>query len=221
MIYFFADDHFGKHPGQLLHEQLPEDLKNRMVFTENEWELLESGRWVADCELLVLHFIGATCGQPMPGEGALNALREYVSRGGNILLLHGSSAALWGHAWWRGIVGMRWVRPNDPDGVEPSTHPHAPCHIALAKTRHPLMSRLQAFDLEYDEIYINLEQVNPVTIFLSTEVEGKTYPQAFETVNPSGSVIASFIPGHLPVNTQNPVLVKTVVEFINYLLERS
>ena len=37
-----------------------------------------------------------------------------------LLLLHGSSAAFWHWDWWRRIVGYRWVRGNDPDGIPAS-----------------------------------------------------------------------------------------------------
>ena len=117
MNYFFADDHYGVNPGRHIFELLPEDFRRETVFTENEWSLLESGEWEKDCELLVLHMIAGTCGQPMPGPGAEKAVRAYCERGGDLLLLHGSSAAFWGWDWWRGMVGLRWVRPEDPDGI--------------------------------------------------------------------------------------------------------
>ena len=43
MIYFFSDSHFEKHCGAQLFRQFPESLKERTVFTENEWDILEKG----------------------------------------------------------------------------------------------------------------------------------------------------------------------------------
>ena len=67
MIYFFADDHYGVHPGKVIFENLPEKLKGNIRFVENDWTLLESGDWLADCDLLVLNMIGTTCKLPHPG----------------------------------------------------------------------------------------------------------------------------------------------------------
>ena len=46
MIYFFADDHYGVHPGKVIFENLPEELGKNIRFVENDWTLLES---VSDC----------------------------------------------------------------------------------------------------------------------------------------------------------------------------
>ena len=82
MIYFFADDHYNVSPGKEIYNHLPETLKKRIRFFENDWSLLESGDW-------------------LPGCGAERAVRAWCERGGNALLLHGSSAAFWEWAWWQ------------------------------------------------------------------------------------------------------------------------
>ena len=87
MNCFFADDHYGVNPGRHIFELLPEDFRRETVFTENDWSLLESGEWEKDCELLALHMIAGTCGQPMPGPGAEKAVRAYCEHGGDLLLL--------------------------------------------------------------------------------------------------------------------------------------
>ena len=220
MIYFFADDHYGTHAGRCLYGQLPMELRVRMVFTENDWSLLESGRWTVDCELLILHCIAGTCGQPMPGEGAENAVQKYLARGGNVLLLHGSSAAFWHWPWWRRIVGLRWVREHDPDGAAPSTHPHAPCRVETVPSLHPLAKVLKPFDVEEDEVYINLQDEGSVTVLMTTEVAGKRYPQCFEAQSAAGSRMVSFLPGHRHENIHNKTLIEDVAVLINDLLGR-
>ena len=35
--------------------ELPEELRKKITFAENDWSLLESGEWLADCELLILN----------------------------------------------------------------------------------------------------------------------------------------------------------------------
>ena len=220
MIYFFADDHFGMHPGLNIAQGMPPMLKQEIRFYENDWTMLESGDWLKDCNLLVLNMIGTTCGQPHPGKGAEAAVKAWCEKGGNMLLLHGSSAAFWHWDWWRSIVGMRWVRPEDPDGVAPSVHPHSPYTLRKCKTRHPLMERLAEISLPDDEIYTQLEQVQPITVFLDTFIETGSFPQCFEAMTPWGGKCLSFLPGHSPNVTSNPEILKTISTLIAYLMEK-
>lgn len=220
MIWFFADNHYGTHAGRNIYEKLPDDLKRKTFFQENDWSLLENGCWEKECELLVLHLIGTTCGLPHPGAGAEKAVRRYVERGGDILLLHGSSAAFWAWDWWRKIVGLRWVRSNDPDGVPASTHPTFACKvIPVEKPDHPLEGKLRPFELGADEVYIHLQPVSPVRILMTVASEGETFPQACETVTPYGGRIFSFIPGHKPESVAAPGLLENVVTILKYLTE--
>ena len=171
MIYFFADDHFQKFCGRNIYKRLPDMLKKRIFFSENDPEYLESGIWEKNCELLILHMIGGTGSIPLPGDGAERAMLRYCISGRPMLLLHGSSAAFWHWDWWRKIAGLRWVRPEDPDHVPKSVHPHHPCRVEVAKVRHELARQLKPFNLPEDEIYIELEQTSRVTILIVLSCE--------------------------------------------------
>ena len=48
MIYFFADDHYQSFPGRNIFENLPERLKKRITFSENDWAILETGKLPED-----------------------------------------------------------------------------------------------------------------------------------------------------------------------------
>lgn len=220
MIYFFADNHYGVHPGKNIFESLPPELKNRMTFIEDDWSLLESGKWLDDCELLVLNMIGDTCNIPHPDENAEKAVKTWFENGGNALLLHGSSAAFWHWDWWRKIVGYRWVRPNDPDGVPNSTHPVKPYSLRITKNRHPLSSKLVPFELDTDEIYTELEQVSPAMVLMDTFIEEGVFPQCLETITPWNGKLLNFIPGHHVHATTNTALIKNIVSITEYLLEK-
>lgn len=219
MIYFFADDHFQTHCGKILYENLPENVKNKIIFAENDFTIAESGTWVRDCELLILNLIGTTCNNPHAGEGMKKALLAYMEKGGNILLLHGGSSAFWQWDFWRKSVGFRWVRPGDPDGITPSTHPVKDYTVSVCKTRHPLTENLSEFTLEEDEIYIELEQVSPCMIFMETKISEGTFPQVFETTSCQGGKIVSFLPGHRKEAVENPSLISNIVQIIRYLQE--
>ena len=218
MICFFADDHYNVHPGRVIFENLPEAWRNRIRFSENDFSVLESGSLPEDCELLVLHMIGGTCNIPHPGEGAKRAIRSWVGAGRPILLLHGSSAAFWQWNFWRILPGYRWVRPSDPDEVEPSTHPRRPCKVIVSKSRHELCSVLEEMVLPEDELYIELEQVCPAMTLMETRTDEGTFPQCAEVITPFGGKIINFIPGHDPAVTSDPVLIRNVVRLMEYLL---
>lgn len=218
MIYFFADSHFDKHCGLKLFEQFPEDLKQRTVFTENSWEILENGQWDQDCELLILNMIGTTCGQPHAGDNAENAVKRYVERGGNILMLHGSSAAFWQWGWWREMCGFRWVRPNDPDNIERSVHPVRTFTTSVAKSRHPLISELEEFTLADDEIYIRCEQTLPMIVLMETHTEEGIFPQCVECLTPYGGKEIIFLPGHHVSSFENEAFIRNNFVLIDYLL---
>ena len=218
MIYFFSDSHFEKHCGANLYKHFPAELKERTVFTENQWDILENGDWEKNCELLILNMIGTTCNQPHASGNAENAVRKYVERGGNILMLHGSSAAFWHWSWWRNLCGFRWVRPNDPDNVERSIHPVRTFTTTVAKTRHTLIEQLKPFTLENDEIYIRCEQTLPMTVLMETNTDEGIYPQCVECITPYGGRQLIFLPGHRVESFENPEFIADNMVLINYLL---
>jgi hypothetical protein len=218
MITFLADDHYDAHPGAVLNEALTGRFP--IVFAENDLSALEAPGFAEKCELLILNVIGETCNQPAPSAAAERAVRAYVEARKPLLLLHGSSAAFWEWAWWRTLVGLRWVRGGDPDGVPASTHPVRPYKVEVSKCRHPLCKVLKPMDLPKDEIYTRLEQVGPVTVLMETTTDEGTFPQVWENVTPWGGRVIGFLPGHGQDAVRNPALVENAAALIQYLLEK-
>ncbi len=195
MILWMADDHYGVHPGRVSYEKLAAEYPE-IKFFENDWSgfsLLESAE---SCELLILHLIADTCGLPLPDDAAAAAVRHYCETGRPLLLLHGGSAAFWHHDWFRSMVGLRWVRGNDPDGVEASFHPVEPYRVSVAKCRHRLCGKLHEMELPCDEIYTGLEQTAPYWVLMETVVSGRSWPQCTESLSPWGGRVINFLPGH-------------------------
>ena len=145
-------------------------------------------------------------------------MKRYCARKGPMLLLHGSSAAFWQWPWWRRITGMRWVRPKDPDGVEKSVHPSAPCQVRLSKCRHSLAGQLVPFELPEDEIYTALEQTAPFWTLLECDVEGRTFPQCTESFTPWGGRVVNFLPGHRAECVSSPGIAADAEILCRYLL---
>ncbi len=202
MILFVADNHYDTHGGRVLHECFRNDYD--LQFAEDEWPCLEEGDLQTRYALLVVALIGGTCAVPLPGDAAEGPVRDYVESGGNLLLLHGGSAAFWHWEWWRPLVGYRWVRGDDPDGFPASTHPVRPYRVEVSTSRHPLCGKLQGFDMPEDEIYTNLEQTCPVTTLMETTTDEGTFPMCYETETPHGGRVLGYLPGHRPDAIRTP-----------------
>lgn len=215
MIAFFADNHFKARPGYHLQQKLR--LDEPLSFHEDDLSGLPAILSNPDCRLLILNWISDTSGNPHPGSEIEKPLRAYLEAGRPLLLLHGASAAFHLWEWWRAIVGLRWVRGDDPDGFPASTHPVRPYCVTPTRTRHPLASQLQPFDLTEDEIYIQLEQTCPLIPLMETRIDEGTFPQAYIAESPFGGPIAGFIPGHDPVAFESPELVGNIRTLIHYL----
>ncbi len=216
MILFAADNHYGTRPGATLLAHIKDSFPIR--FFEDDWSCFHTPPFPDDCELLILNMIAGTGDTPSPGAEAEAGVRAYVEGGGNMLLLHGSSAAFWHWDWWRPLVGFRWVRGNDADGFEPSTHPKRPFRLDIAKCRHELCNQLQAIDLPEDEIYINLEQTCPTTVLMTTTTDEGTFPQCYECTTSWGGTILGYLPGHRPDVVGDERMVANCRVLIEHLL---
>ena len=218
MIPFFADDHYDSHPGRVIFEGLPQKLREKIRFYENDWEALSNGEWLKDCQLLVLHMIGGTCDQPHPDQRAEEHVRRWCEKGGNLLLLHGSSAAFWQWEWWRRAMALRWVRGNDPDGMEESFHPVHPYAVKKTSSTHPLTARLRELDLPKDEIYAHLAEQLPFDCLMDTDIPEGHFPQCVIAATPWGGQAIHFLPGHYPEGAGNSDLLYDVQILMEYLL---
>jgi hypothetical protein len=217
LIYFLADDHYGARPGATLWTAL--DRRFGILFEENGYAALQHPDFADRCSLLILSLIAGTQGGGgLAGAAEEQNVRDYLERGGPVLLQHGGSAAFWHWPWWRAIVGYRWVRGQDPDGVVPSEHPIRPYRVDVATAPHPLAAKLKSMDLPEDEIYIRLQQTCPATTLMSTTIAEGTFPQCYESVTPWGGTLIGFLPGHKPEVVRLPELVGNVQAIIDYLL---
>jgi hypothetical protein len=216
MIYFFADNHYDSFPGREINKQLQNDYK--ICYYEDDWSAMETNDFADKCSLLILNMIGTTCNLPHPSAAAEKQIRKYAEKGGNFLLLHGSSAAFWQWGWWRKIVGFRWVRPNDPDNVPKSTHPKKPYKVEVSKCRHPLCKKLKDISLPEDEIYTELEQTCPATILMQTTIEEGTFPQCYECLTPWNGKILGYLPGHFKEVTSSPEFIYNIKVLLDDLI---
>lgn len=217
MIYFLADNHFGARPGAALYAELHHDYK--IHFEENTFPCLESVDLRENCSLLILNFIAGTGTTASPTGAAEANVRRYLEAGKPLLLIHAGSAAFWHWPWWREVVGLRWVRNNDPFQIAPSVHPTAPYRVDLCKCRHPLLPHLRPMDLPSDEIYIQLEQTAPAVFLMQTTIDQGTFPQCHENRSPWGGRVIGLLPGHSAEVVRHPDYLANVRAIIARLLD--
>ena len=215
-ILFIADHHYNSFPGRHL---APAFEGHEVSFFQDDFSELSSSSLCDDYDLMVLNCIADTCNNPLPGNEAEEQVKAWVQAGKPIFLLHGSSAAFWHWPWWRQIVGWRWVRPEDPNGIERSTHPVRPFSVQPAKSSHPLAAELKKLDLPSDEIYIHLEQVCPSWTLMETQTDEGTFPMAHLHQLPQGSYIGAFLPGHAKEVTTHPDVHFNIRRIADWLLE--
>lgn len=197
MILFLCDNHYGQHGGRAIAETLQREQTELHLIEDDFSKPLGTEVW-QKTSLLALHMIADTCGNALPCDALCEEVLAYLQTGRPVLLLHGSSAAFWHKNWWRSNIGLRWVRGGDPDGVAASWHPVRPFSLHRSKTRHPLAEKLLPADLPEDEIYIALEQMNPIWTLLEVKTDEGTYPQAYLSQTQWGGQVACYLPGHKP-----------------------
>ena len=204
MITFFADNHYGTNIGRARYEQLPPELQALIDFHDISDGFMNTEQWAEECPLLLLDMIGGSCGVDYPGPQALEQVRLYLESGKNIVLFHGASAAFHREAWWRENVGLRWVRPEDPDGETPSFHPIEPVKVKCLAS--PPELELHDFQLPEDEIYLGLKAAPALQVFLAFERNGELSPCFAAYRNVFGGTMWSLLPGHAPETAQTKEL---------------
>jgi len=216
MDLFLADNHFGKHPAKTIHRELGNRFGLNFRFYEDDLNsFLENSPGSVD--FLILHLIGDTSGVDHAGPEVEKWIFEYLQSQKPLLLMHGASAAFWKWDWWRRIVGLRWVRDNDPDGMPPSTHPVVSAPIVRTKSTHPLTGRLRNFEMPEDELYIDLAYVGPIWVLMAAPHGGESHPMLYECESPGGGQIMGWLPGHREETLRHSDFLHNTVEIIHYL----
>ena len=213
MIKFCSDNHYDAHCGSVIYQQLQDAFQ--IEFFEDDFSCLED---LSDCNLLILHMISGTSGNELPRSKVEESVHNYLTSGGNILMLHGSSAAFWHWKWWRKIIGHRWVRKQDPDGIPKSTHPVIPYEVSLCHSSHPLQERLEPMSLPEDEVYIDLYQESPAIDLMESIVNKRRYVQCWVNETPWGGKMIGYLPGHDKAVLTDPHFLRNLKEMINYLV---
>jgi type 1 glutamine amidotransferase len=121
-------------------------------------------------------------------EAAHRGIRAYLARGGGVVAVHVGAATLLGLPEWESVTGMAWV-----DGT--SMHPKlGPSHVRVVGGTNAITAGLDDFDLT-DERYCNLRMAPDVTVLVSHDLGGATYPLVWSRQYGASSIVVDTL-GH-------------------------
>ncbi|UCG59448.1 MAG: ThuA domain-containing protein [Phycisphaerales bacterium] len=141
-----------------------------------------------DYDVVVLHFMDWET--PDPGPDARRNLRDFVSGGKGLFVVHFACGAFQEWPEFRNLAGRAWdpkLRGHDPRG---------PFRVDIADGEHPITRGLEAFETD-DELYTCLAGDRPIKVVATarSKVDGKDYPMAFVLTYGKGKVFHSVL-GH-------------------------
>ena len=211
---FLSDNHYKSYGGRALAAALSHDFE--FEFLEDDYGDHLSKLNLGKFDLLVTSAVGGTPGAPHAPLEVESRVRQWLESGVPIVLIHGGSATFWKWAWWRRMVGLRWVRCNDPDNVLPSSHPITAYSLSRASEGDTAEPRLEPMDVPEDELYINLETTRPFRVLLETNFKGQTFPQAYVSSGPNERTVLGYLPGHRSDLAGHPTTVENISRLIRF-----
>ena len=214
MRFFLSDGvHGGGHTAKALSEQIMPHLPH--IFYAGTYEPLREGLSEASC--LILHVIADHKGFGYAPDDIEPLLKNYIYEGNPVLLLHASSAAFTQWKWWRRLVGLRWVRRNDPDNRQQSRHLRFPYELIPATTK-PSDLALKHLVIQGDEYYVDLYQEGTVDLFMHGQLKnGNQSPQVFLSHNKRQHLILSYLPGHAVSTVIHPDYTSNIINCVHWL----
>jgi type 1 glutamine amidotransferase len=140
----------------VLQEELTKDPRMKVELLKDPYKLDVTD--LAGYDALLLHFMNWE--KPDPNDRAKENLRNFVERGGGLVIIHFACGAFQGWPEYVVLAGRIYDRTNTHD-------PRGPFTVNLANTRHPLTRGMpSSFDTD-DELYICLTGDKPVELLAS------------------------------------------------------
>ena len=146
-------------------------------------------------DAVVLHFMNWQ--QPSPGAAAREKLKQRVSGGMGLVLVHFACGAWQDWPEFRALAGRVW----DPK----LTHdPHGLFRVDIVDPSHPITLGMPSFETR-DELYSCLTGDRPIHLLAcaKSKVDGRDYPMAFVLDYGKGRVFHTVL-GHDLVAITNP-----------------
>jgi len=123
-------------------------------------------------DVIILHFMNWET--PSPGWLARENIKNFVSRGRGLVVLHFACGAWQDWSEYVELAGRVWdpkLRPHDPRGK---------FKVEIVNPNHPITAGMQSFETD-DELYTCLSGERPVELLAvaRSKVDGLTHPIAF------------------------------------------
>lgn len=162
--------HLWRETAPALQQLLEKDPRLKVRVVEDP-DALASPK-LAEWDVVLLHFMNWE--KPSPGDAARENLRQFVSSGKGLMLVHFACGAWQDWPEFKKIAGRVWdpkLRGHDPHGT---------FRVDLADAQHPIVQGMQPFET-VDELYTCLTGDAPIHVVAAarSKVDDKDYPIAF------------------------------------------
>ncbi|MCX6998357.1 MAG: ThuA domain-containing protein [Kiritimatiellaeota bacterium] len=179
LIVTGRDLHDWKATTPVLRAALAADARLAVTVTEDAKFL--AAPELKTYDVVVLHYMNWQ--DPGPGAAALEGLRQAVTNGTGLVLVHFACGAFQGWPEFVNIAGRVWapkLRPHDPRGK---------FQVRFTDVPHPVTAGLKAFEVD-DELYTCLTGDTPIHLLATARsvVDQKDYPMAFTLTYGRGRV---------------------------------
>lgn len=162
--------HHWKETTPALRSELAKDPRIRVTVLEDPYRL--DAFDLSKHDVLLLHFMNWE--KPDPNEQAQANLRNFVARGGGLVVIHFACGAFQNWSEYAALAGRIYDRTNGHD-------PRGPFTVQIVNTNHPITRGLgSTFDTD-DELYICLTGSKPVDLLATarSKITGRDHPMAF------------------------------------------
>ena len=196
-IVFLADEHFGGHGREGIHEALAET-------TGREIDTIEASRGISSSDLENAAYLLLYHTQAEASAETQAAMRDWVERGKPLLLIH---AALGAYPKWEEYTrwaGRIWVWKE-------SCHPHQESLLRTSAEGAKVFGWEEAW-LPRDEVFIKLGQRSDCIELASAQISEGSFPAAW--INRQHPNIGIWVPGHRREMWTIPVMREGLVHLL-------
>ncbi len=177
--------HDWRKTTEALKGELTKDLRMKVEVLEDPYRLdsVELKRY----DVVFLNFNNWQ--KPDPGAKAEENLKQFVARGGGLVLMHFACGAFGNWSEFPNLAGRVWDRKNTHD-------PLGYFRVELVNKLHPVTSGMESYDTD-DELYICLTGDKPVELLAEarSKITGYSHPMAFVFTYGKGRVFHTTL-GH-------------------------
>ncbi len=178
--------HDWRATGPVVRKLLEADPETRVDIVDDPAYLASPE--IHERDVLVLHFMDWKV--PDPGPKARANLKQYVAKGGGLVLVHFACGAFQEWPEFEKIVGRVWdpkLRGHDPRGL---------FRVDICNHAHAATKGIESFDT-FDELYTCLRGNTPIEVLAeaTSKVDKKDYPMAFVLRYGKGRVFSTTL-GH-------------------------